>query len=179
MINGVGEATAATQLQRGLYSNICFQELLGEILLQKAAHYIRSRSGSSAAAAAVTSYQMLWRSRHGRAYLQVQRASWPWRATTREGAGDTRQKRRRPGKKQVQPWTSGIDEFMSSWIAHAPAQLQAFAVDWIQKQERSPLPRLLKTNPCINDCPILLMSLQDLGSWARKIKSFSTFVASS
>ncbi|WVZ50747.1 hypothetical protein U9M48_001972 [Paspalum notatum var. saurae] len=176
MINGVGEATATTQLQHGLYSNICFQELLGEILLQKAAHYIRSRSGSSAAAAD-TSYQMLWRSRHGRAYLKVQRASWPWRATTREGAGDMRQKRRRPGnKKQVQAWTSGIVEFMSSWIAHAPAQLQAMAVDWIQKQERSQLPLLLKTNPCIHDCPIMLLSLQDLRSLARKIKSLRTLV---
>ncbi|WVZ50782.1 hypothetical protein U9M48_002006 [Paspalum notatum var. saurae] len=149
---------------RGLYSNICFQELLDNILLRKAVHYLR---GSAAAA----SYQMRWRSKHGHAYLQAEKASWR-RATTRRDMGERRQKRRRPGKK-VQAWTSGIDEFMSSWIAHEPAQLQALAVDWTQKQERL----LLKTNPCIHDCPIMSLSLQDLRSLARKIKSFSTFVA--
>ncbi|WVZ50758.1 hypothetical protein U9M48_001983 [Paspalum notatum var. saurae] len=167
-----GEATAMQRQRGSLYSNICFQELLDEILLRKAEYYL---CGASAAAAA-TLYQMLWRSRHGRAYLLVERASWPWTATTRKGTGQRRQKRRRPGKK-VQAWTSGIGEFMSSWIAHAPAQLQALAVDWIQEQERSPLPLFLKTNPCVHDCPIMLLSLQDQ-SLARKIKSFSTFVAS-
>ncbi|WVZ50763.1 LOW QUALITY PROTEIN: hypothetical protein U9M48_001988 [Paspalum notatum var. saurae] len=127
---------------RGLYSNICFQELLDNILLRKAVHYLR---GSAAAA----SYQMRWRSKHGHAYLQAEKASWR-RATTRKVMGERRQKRSRPGKK-VQAWTSGIDEFMSSWIAHEPAQLQALAVDWTQKQERL----LLKTNPCIHDCPIM------------------------
>ncbi|KAJ1255701.1 hypothetical protein BS78_K170300 [Paspalum vaginatum] len=144
-----------TQLQRGLYSNTCFQELLHGILLRKATQHLR--------AAATSSYQMLWRSRHGRAYLQVQKASWT--ATARKGTGERRQKRRRPGKKQVQTWTSGVYEFMSSWIAHAPAQLQALAVDWVQEQERSPLPLLLKTNPCISDCPIMLLSLQISDLW--------------
>ncbi|KAJ1276118.1 hypothetical protein BS78_05G189800 [Paspalum vaginatum] len=160
----VGGASATEMINgeaRGLYWNICFQELLDDILLRKAVHYLR---GSAAAA----SYQMRWRSKHGRAYLQAEKASWR-RATTRKDVGE---KRRRPGKK-VQAWTSGIDEFMSSWIAHEPAQLQALAVDWTQKQERL----LLKTNPCIQDCPITSLSLQDLRSLARKIKSFSTFVA--
>ncbi|KAF8673179.1 hypothetical protein HU200_048728 [Digitaria exilis] len=152
-----GEAT-----QRGLCANMSFQQLR-EIMLPKAVDCLRKH-------VAATSYQALWKSKHGRAYLQVEKTPWRSAAPINEGA--------RQGKK-IKAWKSGISEFISSWIVHTPAELQASAVNWMQKQRRSPLPLILKrkTTACIHDCPFRPLSLQDFRSLARKIKSRSAFHA--
>ena len=68
------------------------------------------------------------------------------------------------------------NEFIVSWIAHAPAQLQGSVIDyWIQKEKQSAPPLLLKTNGCTRDCPIMLSSLQDHRYLAWKLKLSSTF----
>ncbi|KAF8700136.1 hypothetical protein HU200_034502 [Digitaria exilis] len=136
---------------------------LREIMLPKAVDCLRKD-------VAATSYQALWKSKHGRAYLQVEKTSWRSTAPINEGA--------RQGKK-IKAWKSGISEFISSWIVHTPAELQASAVDWMQKQRRSPLPLIWKrkTTSCIHDCPFRPLSLQDFKSLASKIKSRSAFHA--
>jgi hypothetical protein len=140
-------------VKHGLYAKICFEQL-GEFMMPKAVDCLR---GSAAA----TSYQMLWKSKHGGANLQVEKIS---RGTTTG---------QRPGKK-IQGWASAN---LCSWVAHAPAHLQGAVVDWVQKEKRFPLQLLFKNNPCVDDCPIMLLSSQYYKSLARKIKSCSMFKA--
>ncbi|XP_066335849.1 uncharacterized protein [Miscanthus floridulus] len=151
--------------QCGMYANISFEQL-GEITMPKAVDCL---SGNVEA----TSYQMLSKSKHGSVYLRVEKTSW--RATTRKDKIGKRRKQRQDKKVPVQGWTSTNNEFVSSWIAQMPAQLQGSIVDyWIQKRKRSTLPLLLKNNPCVHDCPITMLSLQDHSYLARKLKMSST-----
>ncbi|XP_062183350.1 uncharacterized protein LOC133887419 [Phragmites australis] len=104
--------------QRGLYANISFEQL-GEIMLPKAVDCLCRNAGA-------TSYQMLWKSKHGGAYLRVQKTAC--RATSRKGRGRNRLKRWGMGVRR------GIAEFLGSWVAHAPAQLQGSIADWIKEE---------------------------------------------
>ncbi|CAD6256501.1 unnamed protein product [Miscanthus lutarioriparius] len=140
---------------------------LGEITRPKAVDCLRRN-------VAATLYQMLWKSKHGSAYFRVEKTSC--RATTRIDKVGQCRKQRRDKKVPVQGWTSGNNEFIVSWIAHAPAQLQGSVIDyWIQKEKQSTPPLLLKTNGCTRDCPIMLSSLQDHRYLVRKLKLSSTF----
>jgi hypothetical protein len=153
--------------QCGMYANISFEQL-GEITMPKAVDCL---SGNVEA----TSYQMLSKSKHGSAYLWVEKASC--RATTKkDNKVGKRRKQRQDKKVPVQGWTSAHNEFISSWIAHIPSQLQGSVVDyWIQKEKRSTRPFLLKTNACVHDCPITMLALQDHITYlARKLKTSST-----
>jgi len=155
--------------QRGMYhmmyANISFEQL-GEIMMSKAIDCLRRN-------VAATLYQMLWKSKHGSAFIRVKKTSW--RESTRKDKVVKCCKQRRE-KVPVQGWTSGNNEFIVSWIAHAPAQLQGSVIDyWIQKEKQSAPPLLLKTNGCTRDCPIMLSSLQDHRYLARKLKLSSTF----
>ncbi|CAD6253340.1 unnamed protein product [Miscanthus lutarioriparius] len=148
-------------VKHGLYAKICFEQL-GDFMIPKAVDCLHE-------SAAATSYQMLWKSKHGAAYLQVEKISW--RLTTRRGMGGKHPKQRQ-GKK-VQGWASANKDFLCSWVAHAPAHLHGTVMDWVQKEKRLPLPLLFKNNPCVDDCPIMLISSQYHRSLARKIKSCS------
>jgi hypothetical protein len=157
MINGAA-------VKHGLYAKICFEQL-GDFMIPKAVDCLHK-------SAAANSYQMLWKSKHGGAYLQVEKISWGL-TTTGRGLGGNRPKQRQ-GKK-VQGWASANKDFLSSWVAHTPAHLQGAVVDWVQKEKRFPLPLLFKNNPCVNDCPIMLISSQYHRFLARKIKLCSAF----
>jgi hypothetical protein len=160
MING--EA-----VQHGsLYANIsCFEQLC-KMMLPKAVDCLHGN-------VAATSYQMVWKSKHGGTFLRVEKI--PWRLTTQKDMGGKRSERRQ--LKKVQGWASANNEFMNSWIVHAPAKLLGSAMDWFQKEKRLPQPLLFITNSCVHDCPIKLLSLQYLRSLASKIKSLSMFNA--
>ena len=126
---------------------------------------------------AATSYQMLWNSKHGSAYLQADKTPWPPIPSGRRDRGGKNQKQSR-FKKVQRPWTSETSEFLSSWILHAPAQLQASFVDWIENKRRPPLPLSSKSTSCVHGCPMMSLSLPDYhASLARKIRSYSTFIA--
>jgi hypothetical protein len=154
MING--EA-----VQHGsLYANISFEQLC-KMMLPKAEDCLHGNI-------AATSYQMLWKSKHGGAFLQVEKI--PWRLTTQKNMGGRRSERRQV--KKVQGWVSANNEFINSWIAHAPAKLLGSAIDWFQKEKRLPPPLLFKTNSCVHDCPIMLLTLQYFRYLASKFKSF-------
>ncbi|CAD6256722.1 unnamed protein product [Miscanthus lutarioriparius] len=160
MING--EA-----VQHGSFcANIsCFEQLC-KMMLPKAVDCLHGN-------VAATSYQMLWKSKHGGAFLRVENI--PWRLTTQKDMGGKRSERQQV--KKVQGWASVNNEFMNSWIAHAPAKFLGSAMDWIQTEKRLPQPLLFITNSCVHDCPIKLLSLQYYRSFASKIKSFSMFNA--
>ena len=151
-----------------MYPNISFEQL-GEIMMPKAVDCLRRN-------VAATLYQMLWKSNHGSAFIRVEKTSW--RESTRKDKVGKCCKQRREKKVSVQGWTSGYNEFIGSWIEHAPALLQGSVVDyWFQKEKRSTLPLLLlfKTNGCTHDCPIMLSSLQGHRYLARKLKLSYTF----
>jgi hypothetical protein len=100
----------ATQLERLHYANISYEQL-GEIMLPQAVDRL---SGNVAA----TSYQVLWRSKHGRAYLHAEKTSW----RANNARKDMGSRSRRDKKKQKVPaWTSRINEFLCSWMAYARA----------------------------------------------------------
>jgi len=122
--------------QSGLYANISFEQL-GEITMPKAVDCL-SRNLEA------TSYQMSWKSKHGSAYLRVEKTSW--RATTRTDKVGKCCKQRQDKKVPVKGWTGANSEFIiSSWVAHMPAQLQGSIVDyWIQKQKPSTLPFVIE-----------------------------------
>ncbi|CAD6342865.1 unnamed protein product [Miscanthus lutarioriparius] len=156
IINGVAA-------QRGMYAKISFEQLT-DIMIPKAVDCLRRDVEA-------TSYQILWKSKHGGSYIQVEKTS---RRGTTQKVRQRKQPNRWPGKK-VQGWASVNNEFICSWIRHASTQLKDSVVDWIQKERRLPQPLLLKTNSCFRDCPIMLLSLQDHRSLVRTIKSHSTF----
>ncbi|CAD6253304.1 unnamed protein product [Miscanthus lutarioriparius] len=140
---------------------------LGEIMMPKAVDCHRRN-------VAATLYQMLWKSKHGSAFIRVEKTSW--RESTRKDKVGKCCKQRSEKKVPVQGWTSGNNEFIGSWIEHVPALLQGSVVDyWFQKEKRSTLPLLFKTNGCTHDCPIMLSSLQDHRYLARKLKLSCTF----
>ncbi|CAD6334411.1 unnamed protein product [Miscanthus lutarioriparius] len=153
----------------GLYANISFEQL-GEIMLPKAEDCL----GGNVAA---TSYQMLWNSKHGSAYLQADKTPWPPIPSGRRDRGGKNQKQSR-FKKVQRPWTSETSEFLSSWILHALCPVQASFVDWIENKRRPPLPLSSKSTSCVHGCPMMSLSLPDYhASLARKIRSYSTFIA--
>jgi hypothetical protein len=156
----------------GLYANISFDQL-GEIMVPKAEDCL----GRNVAASL---YQMLWKSKHGSAYLQAEKTSWPPipSGLKLKGRGAKNQKQSR-SKKVMHPWISETNEFMSSWILHAPAHVQASFVNWVEN-ETPPLllPLSSRITSCVHDCPIKSLSLPDWHtSSARKIRSSSTFIA--
>lgn len=110
----------------GLHPNISFEQL-GKIMLPKAVHYLRGN-------AAASSYQMLWKSKHGGAYIRIEETSR--RATNRKSRGGKWQKWQ---DNKVLGWTTGIGEFMGSWVTHASIQLQDPIADWVQTQKQVPL----------------------------------------
>jgi hypothetical protein len=159
------EMIDGASVKHGFYAKICFEQL-GDFMIPKAVDCLY---GSVAA----TSYQMLWKSKHGGAYLQVEKISWG--LTTGRGMGRKCPKRRL-GKK-VQGWVGANKDFMSSWVVHTPAHLQGIFVDRVQNENQLQLPLLFNNNPCIDGCPIMLISLQYNRFLARKIKLCSMFNA--
>ncbi|CAO1939893.1 unnamed protein product [Urochloa humidicola] len=119
------------QEHHGLYPNISFQEL-EEIMLPKAMDCFLQNTGA-------TEYQMLWRSKHGGAYIQVEECT-PRRIFWRNRRKGQRQKRRQNEK--VEGWTNAVTDFLSSWVAHAPTDLQSSIVDWINVETQLAATRL-------------------------------------
>ncbi|KAL6654892.1 hypothetical protein ACP70R_008357 [Stipagrostis hirtigluma subsp. patula] len=126
-----GSASAAAMVdveeaaERSTYANVSFEQL-GEIVVPKAVDRLCGDAGA-------TSCQMLWKSRHGGAYLQVEKTTW--RAAGQEDKG--RKRRRRRGK-ELPRWARGITDFIgsSSLVVHAPTQLQGLISDWIEKERQ-------------------------------------------
>ena len=121
--------------QHCLHTDFTFGQL-GEIMLPKAIDYFCKNDEA-------TVYQMLWKPKHGAAYIQVEKASMSSRRTSMR----TRRNFQGPRKGKMLQWhdqeigrqTNTIFQFLNLWVAHAPVQLQGSIVDWIQKEKESQL----------------------------------------
>jgi len=80
-----------------------------------------------------TVYQMLWRSRHGTAYIQVERASI-FRPRTRQPFHGAKRKKLLQGlDEEFECLTYWVSRFLDLWTSHASIQLEGSIVDWYQE----------------------------------------------
>jgi len=107
---------------------------LEEIMLPKAIDYFCKNDEAAV-------YQLLWKLKHGAAYILVEKARMSTQRTSMRNFQG-------PRKGKMLQWhdqemigrqTSTIFQFLSLWVTHAPVQLQGTIVDWIQKEKESQL----------------------------------------
>jgi len=119
--------------QSGAHTNISLEQL-DEFMLPKAIDCLRRKDEVTAA------YQMSWKSRHGVAFLLVEKTGltkMPPRHIT--GVRDRRlmiQRRRDP---KLKKWVQLVKDFLKLWVAHAPRKLQSSIVEWIQEVDERQL----------------------------------------
>jgi hypothetical protein len=121
------EVIDGTEQSGGVHTNISLEQL-DEFMLPKAINCLHHK-------AEATAYQMSWKSRHGTAFLQVEKTGMlPKMPPTRSrGAGSRRsaiQQRRDP---KLERWIQVVIDFLNLWLAHAPRRLQGSIVEWVQK----------------------------------------------
>ncbi|CAD6220437.1 unnamed protein product [Miscanthus lutarioriparius] len=103
-----------------LHTEFSFGQL-EEIMLPKAIDYFY-KNGKA------TIYQMLWRSKHGTAYIHVEKASIMMPSTH-----GTMQRK----DEESINWSYGVSHFVNLWATDAPIRLQGSIKDWIQKESVS------------------------------------------
>ncbi|CAD6220429.1 unnamed protein product [Miscanthus lutarioriparius] len=109
---------------------------LEEIMLPKALDYFCKNDE-------VAVYQMLWKLKHGAAYIQVEKASMRTQRTSmRTSQGPRKGKMLQWHDQEIGRQTSTIFQFLNLWVAHAPVQLQGTIMDWIQKEKEKQLAAL-------------------------------------
>jgi hypothetical protein len=92
---------------------------LEEIMLPKAIDYFCQNEEA-------TVYQMLWKSRHGNAYIQVERASMSMPSTWQTFHGAKRRKLLQGQNEELDFITYRVSRFIELWSAYAPIQLHGF-----------------------------------------------------
>jgi len=117
--------------QRGAhYTNLSLRQL-DETMLPKALECLYLR-------AEATAYQMLWKSRHGAAYLQVKKT-----IPGRDGSGrrSLMQLRHRLHHQdpKLERWTHVLTSFLKLWVARAPERLRCSMVEWLQRANEKQL----------------------------------------
>jgi hypothetical protein len=109
---------------------------LEETMLPKAIDYFCKNDEAAV-------YQMLWKLKHGAAYILVEKASMGTQRTSmRTFQGPSKGKMLQWHDQEIGRQTSTIFQFLNLWVAHAPVQLQGTIVDWIQKEKESQLAAL-------------------------------------
>jgi hypothetical protein len=109
---------------------------LEEIMLPKAIDYFCKNDEAAV-------YQMLWKLKHGAAYIQVEKSSMSTQRTSmRTFQGHRKGKMLQWHDQEIGRQTSTIFQFLNLWVAHAPVQLQGTIVDWIQKEKEKQLAAL-------------------------------------
>ncbi|KAG2551133.1 hypothetical protein PVAP13_9KG374800 [Panicum virgatum] len=121
--------------QRGAhYTNLSLRQL-DETMLPKALECLYLR-------AEATAYQMLWKSRHGAAYLQVKKT-----IPGRDGSGrrSLMQLRHRLHHQdpKLERWTHVLTSFLKLWVARAPERLRCSMVELLQRANEKQLAVLL------------------------------------
>jgi hypothetical protein len=97
-----------------------------EIMLPKAIDYFCQHEEA-------TVYQMIWRSRHGTAYIRFERASLCIPSTRQTFYGAKRRKLLQGQDEELElSMKYWVCHFLDLWAAHAPIQLQASIMDWYQ-----------------------------------------------
>ncbi|WVZ61686.1 hypothetical protein U9M48_011520 [Paspalum notatum var. saurae] len=100
-------------------------EELEETILPVATDYFSQNSE-------VTAYQVLWKSKHGTAYIQVEKAS----RTRRAFYGARKRKLLQHKYEELESPTDVISRFIDLWATLAPVHLQSSIMDWSQKEKR-------------------------------------------
>ncbi|KAK8458301.1 hypothetical protein SEVIR_3G351500v4 [Setaria viridis] len=112
--------------QSGVRTNVSLEEL-DELMLPKAIDCLHRKADT-------TAYQIFWKSKHGTAFLLVEKTcltKMPPRCIS--SVGDRRwaiQRRRDP---KLERWIRLIKDFLNLWVPHAPPRLQRSFIEWIQK----------------------------------------------
>ncbi|XP_066398502.1 uncharacterized protein [Miscanthus floridulus] len=106
---------------------------LEETMLPKAIDYFCKNDEAAV-------YQMLWKLKHGAAYIQVEKASMSTQRTSmRTFQGPCKGNMLQWHDQEIGRQTCAIFQFLNLWVAHAPVQLQGTIVDWIQKEKEEQL----------------------------------------
>ncbi|CAL4997220.1 unnamed protein product [Urochloa decumbens] len=121
--------------QHCLHTDFTLGQLEG-IMLPKAIDYFCKNDEARV-------YQMLWKPKHGAAYIMVEKASTSSRRTSmrtwRTFQGPRKGKMLQWHDQEIGRKTSTIFQFLTLWVAHAPVQLQGTIVDWMQKEKEGQL----------------------------------------
>ena len=99
---------------------------LEEIMLPEAIDYFCQHEKAAV-------YQMLWRSRHGTAYIQVERASMFMPSTRQTFHGAKRRKLLQGQDEMLECVTYRASRFIELWSTYAPIQLHGSIMDWYQE----------------------------------------------
>jgi hypothetical protein len=117
--------------QRGTHTNLSLQQL-DETMLPKALQCLYQKTEAMA-------YQMLWKSKHGAAYLQVRKT------TPRKNLrGDNKSKRllmqRYHQDPKLERWTHVLTNFLNLWVARVPDdRLRSSMTEWLQRANEKQL----------------------------------------
>ncbi|XP_066398517.1 uncharacterized protein [Miscanthus floridulus] len=121
--------------QHVLHTDISLEQL-EEIMLAKAVDYFCHNGEASV-------YQMIWRSKHGAARIQVEKPSINKRRTNmraqRTFGGPTNRKLLRGQDQKIGNFLGVFTHLLDLWGAHVPIQLQSSLMDWMQKQKETQL----------------------------------------
>jgi hypothetical protein len=134
---------------RRLHTDVALEQV-EEIMLPKATDHFSQNTEA-------TAYQMLWKSRSGTAYIQVEKASIFMPRTHRTIHGGRKRKQfRRSSDHELGDLSHVISHFVVLWGKLAPTQLQASIMDWFRKEKEKQLLatqplRLLESRPCAID----------------------------
>ncbi|KAG0542437.1 hypothetical protein BDA96_02G104000 [Sorghum bicolor] len=115
------------------HTNITLQQLEG-IIVPKAIDYFCQNAEASV-------YQILWKSKHSTAYVQVENVCMEKRSTrrtigrARKGNPFHRENREVKNRKHLVP------HYLDLWAAHAPAQLQGSIAEWVQREKEKQMAR--------------------------------------
>ncbi|KAJ1287530.1 hypothetical protein BS78_02G017300 [Paspalum vaginatum] len=124
----VNNSSVAVALVRGeqhlLHTDITLEQL-GDIMIPKATDYFCQNTE-------VTVYQMIWRSKHGYARIQVEKPIM----RTRRTFGVPRKRKLWKGQSQeLRSRTHMISRLIDLWATHVPLRLQRSSTNWMQKEK--------------------------------------------
>ncbi|CAL5091742.1 unnamed protein product [Urochloa decumbens] len=117
-------------------------EQVEEVMLPKAIGYFSQNTEA-------TAFQMLWKSRCGTAYIQVEKERIFTPRTRRTFIGERKRKTLQRHDQELENPSHVISHFVDLWATQAPIQLQVSIMDWFQKEKEKqlvPQPLRLKSN---------------------------------
>ncbi|KAL6647741.1 hypothetical protein ACP70R_015178 [Stipagrostis hirtigluma subsp. patula] len=116
-------AIAAVSAEECLHTNITLEQL-EEVMLPKAIDYFQQN-------AEATVYKMIWKSKHGTAYIHVEK-----RTRQRISRGNRKRKALQRRDQVFGNLINVISHFLHLWDAQLPIQLRGSVVDWVQKESK-------------------------------------------
>ena len=121
--------------QNCLHTDITLEQV-EEIILPKAMDYFCQNPEAAM-------YQMIWKSKHGSALMQVEKARMGTRRTnmrTRRTFRGARKTKVSQGQDQeLRSQTRMVSHLLDLWGAHVPVRLQSLLMNWMQKEKEGHL----------------------------------------